>query len=107
MNKGQTRAVSLHLVSFFTGAMAMFSVAGAHQADLVAAWDHLHTAFKELTAAWVIIVPVATMAYAAYKNATSVKLADVINDPKAPEAAEKLPATPQAVKVADALKQNG
>lgn len=104
LTRPQTRTLILHLVTFSSGAFAAISFAASKSVDLYAAYDHLYSGVQEIMAAWAIILPIASGAYAVYKAATKSKLLDIVSDPAAPEIAKQIPPTPKVIEVADALR---
>lgn len=104
LTKPQVRTLALHVATFSGGAIAAISFAASKSVDLYAAYDHLYTGMHELMAAWGILLPIISGAYAVYKATTKSKLLDVLADPKAPEVAEEIPPTKKVVEVADALR---
>lgn len=105
LTRPQMRTLALHVATFSGGAFAAISFAASKSVDLYAAYDHLYTSVQELMAAWAIILPIASGAYAVYRATTKGKILDIMSDPNAPEIAVGIPPTPKVVEVADALRK--
>lgn len=105
LTKPQKRTLVLHVVTFSGGAFAAISFAASKSVDLYAAYDHLYSGVQEIMAAWAILLPIASGAYAVYRATTKGKILDILSDPKAPEIAAGIPPTPKVVEVAEALRK--
>lgn len=102
----QVRTGLTHAGTALGGAVAAIGFMSSHSVDVYAVWDQLNTVLADVTKLVALVSPLATAAYGIYKASTKQKLLDVVADPKAPEIAKELPATPQAVEVAEALKKS-
>lgn len=101
----QVKTGLTHAGTAVGGAVAAVAFLSQHQVDLYAAWNQLNTIVADVTKFIALVTPLATAAYGIYRSSTSVRLAEVMNDPKAVKAAQDLPVTPTTVAVADALKK--
>ncbi len=100
----QVRTGVTHVGTALAGAVAAVAFLSQHKVDLYALWDQLNVIVAAITKFIALVTPIATGAYGVYKASTKQKLLDIAADPKAPEAAAAIPATPNVVAVANALK---
>lgn len=101
----QVKTALTHVGTAAGGAIAAVGFLSQHQVDLYAAWNQLNTIVAEVTKFVALVTPLATGAYGVYRSSTTVRLKEVVNDPKAIEVAKELPVTPQTTAVAKALTQ--
>lgn len=101
----QVKTGLTHAGTAVGGAVAAVAFLSQHQVDLYAAWNQLNTIVAEVTKLVALVTPIITGAYGVYRTSTSVRLKEVVNDPKAVEVAKELPVTPQTTAVAKALTQ--
>lgn len=93
-----------HFGTAMGGAVAALSFASSHSVDIYAIVNAMNDVVAAITKFIAIVTPFATAAYGVYRSTTKVRLAEIIQDPKAPEAARELPNSLKATDLANALK---
>lgn len=99
----QVKTGLTHFGTALGGAVAAIAFLDQHQVDIYALWHQLNDVIASITKFIALATPLATGAYGIYRSSTTVRLTEALQDPKAPEIAEKLPSTPTTAAVADAL----
>lgn len=99
----QVKTALTHVGTAFGGAVAAVAFLSQHQIDLYAAWNQLNEVVAAVSKFVALLTPIVTGAYGVYRTSTKVRMAEIVQDPKAVEAAEQLPVTPNSAAVAAAL----
>lgn len=75
-----------------------------HKVDLYAIWDQLNVVIAAITKLVSLATPIVIGAYAIWRTTAKVRLAELVQDPKAVEAAKEMPITAKSTQLADAMK---